>query len=384
MTAAAAVARRMLERSGEHPVVSLYFDLEPDRFGTAPARATQLRSLLDEATRASRSDPSLGHDDRKAVEEDLGRLESYLQSGEAPLSGARALAVFCSARDDLFEAIPLSRPTQARIVIGRHPFVEPLVAGDDDVRWCVTLVSRRLGRMFEGDASRLTNGENIADWVPGRHHQGGWSQANYQRSIDNEAEQHLRHVAAELYRHWQQQPFSRLVLGGPEPDVDRFAELLHNDLRRVLVGARLPLDVETASVSEVESAVAELVKREHEVKRSAAVAKLEERSAAGGAAALGLEATLTALGERRVETLVLYRNFAAGGGRCPQCGLLYPGGTTACPADGSQLEAVADLREAAVEAAVLQDANIVAIGEGSETPPPVLLRGGGIGALLRF
>ncbi|HZE06334.1 MAG TPA: hypothetical protein VE127_13980, partial [Solirubrobacteraceae bacterium] len=83
-------------------------------------------------------------------------------------------------------------------------------------------------------------------------------------------------------------------------------------------------------------------------------------------------------------TLVLARNFAAHGGRCPACGLLYPPGPSTCPADGTELAAVADLREAAIEAAVLQDAEVVVVGEGSETPPAALVRGGGIGALLRF
>jgi peptide subunit release factor 1 (eRF1) len=46
--------------------------------------------------------------------------------------------------------------------------------------------------------------------------------------------------------------------------------------------------------------------------------------------------------------------------------------------------AVRDLREAAVEAAVMQDAGVTVIGEGSDPEPLVLRRGGGIAALLRF
>ena len=113
--AAAAIARRLLEQTGEHPVVSLVFDLDPERFATGPARASQLRSLIDDALRAGRGDGSLGHDDRKAVEEDLGRLETYMESGEAPVSGARGLAVFSSVRQELFEAVPLSHPVAPRL-----------------------------------------------------------------------------------------------------------------------------------------------------------------------------------------------------------------------------------------------------------------------------
>jgi hypothetical protein len=35
-------------------------------------------------------------------------------------------------------------------------------------------------------------------------------------------------------------------------------------------------------------------------------------------------------------------------------------------------------------AAVMQDARVMVIGEGSDPEPPVLHRGGGIAALLRF
>jgi hypothetical protein len=382
VTAASVTARRLLQRADDQPVVSLFFDLDPERFATGPARASQLRSLLDAAWRASRSDTTLGHDDRKSVAADLERLESYMESGRAPISGARALAVFFSG--DLLEAIPLSHSVPGRIVIGRHPYVEPLVVGERRERWCVTLVDRRRGRIFEGDPADLSDGAEIADQVRGKHKQGGPSQANYQRSIEHDADQHLRNVAEELYRHWQRQPFARLVLGGPEEDVDRFGQLLHNDLRRVLADVRLALDVEFAGVPDVRAAAEKLARTEEAAQRAEALAQLEERVAAGGSAVLGLEPTLTALGERRVERLVLDHNFRASGAQCPTCGLLYPEGTDACPADGSGLEAVADLREAAVEAAVLQDADVAVVGEGSDPPAPALLRGEGIGALLRF
>ena len=58
-----------------------------------------------------------------------------------------------------------------------------------------------------------------------------------------------------------------------------------------------------------------------------------ERLAEGGRAALGLDETLPALNERRVETLLLEERFQMPGRVCPQCGSLYPENLTACPAD---------------------------------------------------
>jgi hypothetical protein len=375
----------MLERTGEHPVVSLILDLDPSQFATAPARATQMRSLLDEAERDGHgARDSLSHADRVALDADLQRLEEYLGSDDLPVSGARALAVFCSGQDDLFESVALPDPAPPRAVIATTPFVEPLVAGPDEGRTAVALVSRRLGRILVGDPHDLRETEDVADDVHGRHSRGGWSQANYQRSADNEAEQHFRHVAEELYHSWQREPFGRLVLGGPAEDVSAFARDIHNDLRRVLMEGRLDVDVEVASLADVAAALSPVLQRAHTAARQVALTELEDRLGAGGAASRGLAATLEALAERRVETLLVALNFSARGTRCPRCGLLYPDGTETCPADGEATMPVEDLREAAVEAAVLQDAGVLVIGEGSDPEPPVLHRGGGIAALLRF
>jgi hypothetical protein len=385
MTAAVSTARRMLAHTGRHPVVSLLLDLDPSQFATAPARATQMRSLLDKAERDGHGAgewPS--HADRTALRGDLERLEEYLSSDDLPISGARALAVFCSGQDELFETIALAVPTSPRAVIAPTPFIEPLVAGRDEGRSAVVLISRRLGRILVGDPHDLREAEEVADDVHGQHSRGGWSQANYERSADNEAEQHFRHVAQELYHLWQREPFQRLAVGGPVDDRGRFVEDLHQDLRRLLLDERLEADVETASLTDVAAALSPLLERARAAGKEAALAELENRLGAGGAAARGLAATLEALAERRVETLLLALNFTARGTRCPRCGLLYPESTQTCPADGETAVAVRDLREAAVEAAVMQDAGVTVIGEGSDPEPLVLHRGGGIAALLRF
>src|ERR1700749_1518575 len=257
MSTAVAAARRMLEHTGEHPVVSVYLDLDPSRFATAPARATQVRSLIDEADRDGRMDKDeLSHADRTTLTADLQRLEAYLGSDRPPVSGPRALAVFCSGQDDLFEALPLPVAMPARVVIASSPYIEPLVAGPAEGRVAVALISHRTGRILVGDLAELTESEDIADDVHGRHSRGGWSQSNYdrkldadvERSIEADVEHHMRRVAEELHRSWQQDRFAQLALGGTAQDVDQFQSELHNDLRPLLLDGRLDLEGETASV----------------------------------------------------------------------------------------------------------------------------------------
>src|SRR5436305_708630 len=120
-------ARRLAEQRPSHPVLSLYLDLDPEEFAAPPARVSQIHSLLDQAARDVEADDSLTHEELVAVREDLDRVREYLLSDEPPFQGARALAVFCSGRDDLFEVVQLSRPAPPRVAIERKPYVEPLI-----------------------------------------------------------------------------------------------------------------------------------------------------------------------------------------------------------------------------------------------------------------
>src|SRR5436305_5084413 len=178
-------ARRLVAYRGREPVISLYLDLDPERFATAPARASQIRSLLDSAAKEIESEKhDRSHDQLVALRADLERIRSFLSSAEAPFKGARGLAVFSSAGSALFETIKLTRPVPAQVLIGDAPYVAPMLEAVQSVRWLVALVNRRSARVLAGVPDRLSERARLDDGVRGRHDQGGWSQANYERSIE--------------------------------------------------------------------------------------------------------------------------------------------------------------------------------------------------------
>ena len=76
---------------------------------------------------------------------------------------------------------------------------------------------------------------------------------------------------------------------------------------------------------------------------------------------------------------MLERGLARRGGRCPSDGMLTVATSGPCPADGTEIEEVEDLSEAAVEAALLQDAEVIFVHRY-----PDLGRHQGMAALLRF
>ena len=381
MSVAADPARRLIEHRTGHPVISLYLDLDPERFATAPARAAQVRSLIDEAAKDVEANSGLGHDDRIGLREDLERVKDYLLSREPPFQGARALAVFCSGRDDLFEVIQLSRPTPGRVVIARSPFVEPLVSALQRRRWLVALVSRRAGRVLAGPVDGLQEHANFDEYVHGQHDQGGWSQARYERSVEKDTDDHLRRVAEDVNQRFREERFHRVALGGPVEIVPRLESHLSAEVKACLADGRIEVDLSSANDDEIRDALAKLVLKDEKRCEREALDRLAAGVGSGGRGVGGPEDTLEALNERRVQTLLLEPGFDRRGSRCQACGLLMleePDGGR-CPADGGPLETLEHLREAAIEAALAQGAEVMVVRHYPDLGP---FRG--IGANLRF
>jgi peptide chain release factor subunit 1 len=365
--------RRLAELRLDRPVVlSLYLDLNPTEFATPPARATAVRSLLDEAERRVRERDTLPHGDRMALESALERSRVFLER-ELPTDGAHAVAVFASQPVDLFETLRLPRSVRSRVAIGRSPLVGPLARLERGEHFCVALVSRRDARIFRGSTDGLREIEQIHDTVFGQHDQGGWSQARYQRGIEKEKDDHLKNTAEALMRHFKRRPFQRLITGGPREVVADFERGLHGYLRERLAG-RLEVDVDTATPEQVLQAAQPLFDKLERERESEALERLGERRACG------LGEVLRALNERRVELLLLDEQFSAPSAQCPECSWLGPAEEKRCPVDGTALVPLEDLTDAAIELALQQSAGLLAVRHHRDA----LSAHGGIAAVLRF
>jgi peptide chain release factor subunit 1 len=287
--------------------------------------------------------------------------------------------VFCSGQDDLFEVVQLSRPTPGRVVIGRAPYVEPLVAAVGQRRWLVALVNRRVARVLGGPADRLEEDGSFSEYVHGQHDQGGWSQARYERSVEKDTDDHLRRAAEAVNQRWREERFDRAAIGGPVEIVPRLEGFLSAEVRANLAAGRVELDLSSAGDSEIREALAKLVVEDEKQFERELLDRMAAGIGTGGRAVGGPEDTLEALNERRVQTLLLEPGFDRPAIRCRSCGLLMLEGDGRCPADGGQIEELEHLREAAIEAALAQDADVVVVRHYPDLGPLQ-----GIAALLRF
>ncbi|HEX2234288.1 MAG TPA: Vms1/Ankzf1 family peptidyl-tRNA hydrolase, partial [Thermoleophilaceae bacterium] len=288
--------RRLAEMRLDRPLVlSLYLDLDPSRFATPPARATEVRSLLDEADRRLRDLDELSHSDRTALETSLGKVRDLLNRN-LDADGAHGMALFACEPEELLETFKLPRSVPARVAIDNSPLIGPLAGLARRERWCVLLVNKQDARVFRGSPDGLREVDKVHDEVHGRHDQGGMSQARYQRSIEKEVADHLKSSAERLLRHYERQPFERLLVGGPREVVAGLEDKLHPYLQERLAG-RIEIDVETAGSDEVLGAAGGQLEELEEQREQEAIGRLREASRA----AAGLENILPPLNERRVE-----------------------------------------------------------------------------------
>src|SRR5262249_26844512 len=90
--------------------VTIYFDLDPSRFGTTSERETEIESVLDEAERLGRAaEADLPHEGKMALRADIDRLRAWFDR-DFSAKGTHGLALFACGPADLFQALRLPCP----------------------------------------------------------------------------------------------------------------------------------------------------------------------------------------------------------------------------------------------------------------------------------
>jgi peptide chain release factor subunit 1 len=334
--------------AGTHAkVLSVYVDLDPALFGTQPARARQIGSLVDEAGRRTRNG-SLEHDAHIALRKDVERVREYLRGDSFSAKGAHAIAIFACGPAGLFEALRLPEAVPPRVVVDDGPWLDPLL-GCRPRRRCLALVTRRTLRvLLDGPAGALREVAEVTDDVHGWHDQGGWSQARYQRSIEADVHAHLERAAAILFALHRRAPFDLLAVGAAQELWPELERALHPYLRERTLG-RFDVEVEHATVEQALAAAQPLLDAAERRQVDALLERVQAGIGTGDRAVAGFEHVRRALDERRVEALLYDSGFRAPG------------------------------LDAAIADALMQAAEVLPLHERPELGPL-----GGIAAVLRF
>lgn len=353
-------------------VVSVYLDTDSSRQSVEAIKLTA-RGLLKEV--------------QPQHEKEAQTIERYLDlSYDWSKPG---LALFCGKGGAFFRAYQSPVAFRNRVRLSARPYVKPLThLLDHYAHFGVIVVDRVGGRFFEyhlGElqASDSFTGEEVrkvkdgsGSSAVGRRGGAGISGPGGGKHEDEVAMRNMRECAAAANQFFAERPIRRLFLGGTSENVAQFRELLPKQLQSCLVGA-FPMDID-AGEPEVRQRALNLLREVNAERETKLVEKLVTLSARGANAVVGLDDTLQAISDKRVETLIISDGFRKPGYTHESSGFLVAN-LARSPLAEVELTEAADVVEAAVAQTVAQGGHVEVIAEN-----PQLESAGRIGAILRY
>jgi peptide chain release factor subunit 1 len=353
---------------------SLYLNLDPHEVPTAGDAQTRMNALLSTAEKTDRKD--LTHEQRGALKADFQRIARWFDD-EFDRDGAQGVAVFAAGLDNFWSTLALPEPVPDRFKVGHELFLAPLVPvvarADGTI---VAAVGREQGHLYRLEAGRLQELGDYSDDTPGRHDQGGWSQARYQRHIEKLVQDHVKGVAEVLDRDRRRLHVPKIVLVCSEEMRSELLDALSTDAREAVVGWA-PAEAH-AGPAQLLQAVTPVLEQAEAKDEAEVLARWREDAARGTRAASGWEQTLEAASDGRVEVLLFQDGVDHAAFRCPACGRASATGGS-CPLDGTSLERTDAGLDLAVHQTLSHGGEVWAIRHQQDLAPVE-----GIGALLRF
>ena len=375
-----AVERLASYHSPDWPIVSLYLRVDREHI-TDDHYSIRLKNLLKQVL--DNPGIELSRAQLEAVEADLDRIRVFFRDHGDEFG--QGVALFASSAANLWEVYEAPREVGNHVEVDFRPVIAPLVRVLELCEpFCVCLVSRDRARIFMGHMSEFgERAVRLDQEVPGQHEQGGWSQARYQRHIEEHVHQHFKRLAADLFALFEQEPFRFLVLGGPHEVVSDFLDYLHPYLRERYIGTFYVLM--EASAKQVREEAAKIVREWLRQEKQRYLDLLRNEALSNDMGVTGLEKVVEALQMGNVLSLIVDDRLEAPGSSCLHCGAVQPPAAEQpdrCLYCGGPVRRHANIVPKVYANAYRQKANLVFLTERDLQDQLAEL--GGIGAILRF
>jgi peptide chain release factor subunit 1 len=354
---------------GSAPVVSLYLDVDGRRYVRPKDYEGELDRMLRQARERANGNGAM-------VAKEFERIDAHVRGG-LDRSHTRGVAIFACAQAGLWEVLDLPVPVRNQLVVNQHPQVRQLEAILDVYeRFGVLLVDKQRARMLVFELGELVDKSELFDQLP-RHDDdhGDWEKDHVRNHAAVAAHQHVRRAAQVAFHVHQEKPLAHLILSTPAALVHEVERELHPYLRE-RIAARLTVPA-NASDDVIRTAAMKVEDDIERAKEASVVSRLRDGLPHGRAVA-GIDATLAALAERRVDTLVVSDGFEAPGWRCTACGAMLTLGPS-CKVCRTGMEKCDDIVEEAIDEALAQAARVAVC-----RVDPDLDVLGRIGGLVRF
>ncbi len=358
--------RELLDFNTAEPVLSIYLNTDPSE-GNADTHKLRLRSMIKEIN----------------LTKDVEVIERYFNH-EFNWSG-RGAAIFSCQSSNFFRVYPLAVPVRNLVHISDRPSVKPLAALLDNYGgYGVVLIDKQGARVFSFHMGELREQEGVlGETVKHTKHGGGGSEipgrrgeSAASRAVEEVVDRNMKDSAEFAIHFFENNHVRRILVGGTDENVKLFCSILPKAWQSLVMGT-FPMSM-TATHNEVRNRALEvgiLVDIEREKRL---IDRLVTQAAKGNGAVLGLEETLAAINEGRVQVLVLSEGFRKNAFRCKSTGWLTTHPEEAC--NGSEdVEKVYDVVDLAVNQVMRSGGEVEVIMSTAEMD-----KAGSIGAILRY
>ena len=283
--------------SGPYPVVSLYLNLQPDQHGRDNFDSFLRKALADRLRTYGAHGP-----ERHSLEEDADKIRAYVENVNRAANG---LAIFTSSGAGLFEAIELATPIdQNRLSIADQPHLYPLAKVlDDGPRYAVLLADTNSARIVVVAHNSVLKTSQIEGLKTRRHKMGGWSQARYQRHIENYHLHHAKDVVDRLSRIVADDAIPFVIMAGDEVIIPLLKDQMTKELEEKIVDI-VKLDVRAPEHEILAATRAMMEEKDADTDRERVDALLDAYRA-NGLAVVGVEDVRAALEIGQVDELVI-------------------------------------------------------------------------------
>ena len=350
---------RLIQRQdGGKPVLSLFLDMSVDSNNKRNHHVFlgQKRAQFEELD-ANRPIPN-GNGGESGMGTLFERVRAWIDS-EFDESN-RGLVIYAEVDGDWWEALQFPVPVQNRLVVADRPVIGPLAQVLRSYEhYGVILLDREHVRILSVHLGTLLDElEFRGDPIPTPYHvqAGGYSHNRFQRRKLEEMRHFFKDFATEVERFVARYEPDHLVLLGTEENIGQFREFLPQQIaERIIHTGRAPVD---GPASEILARLQPHLDAERESHGQELIEQVRDRAAHDYLATAGVQGTLTALQEGKVDTLVLARDGQMQGARCTQCGFVFVREVNRCPYDGSEQMETVDVMEEMVRLAQQQGADI--------------------------
>jgi peptide subunit release factor 1 (eRF1) len=280
------------------PLLSVYLNSDVNETGRTTHDLFLRKELRQRAKTYGERSP-----ERESLDRDCERIERYLAEELQP--STRGVALFACSGAGLFEAIQLQVPfNENRLVVNHRPHLYPLVRLDEaHPRYAALVVDTNSARIFVFGAGVTLDTVDVQNRKTKHHKAGGWSQARFQRHVDNVHLLHAKEVVDRLDQIVAAENIEHVVVAGDEVIVPLLKEQFPERLGAKVIDV-LRLDIRSPE-HEVLTATLEALRKKDAETDEAVVQDLIGDYRAGGLALVGPEPVRDALQRGQVDTLVI-------------------------------------------------------------------------------